>query len=169
VSYDHVEANIRRYAFKTLQDAAALWTPTVKVKDSDVRNPFNPATEDEAVIFRFVTVRNPPERQNVYAGVVGFEVHCMTKRGDLRQDGRYDRHMVLAGNVRKAFRTDIQVYDAVDGNGSLFLGVLQGIRTTTNLRDKRNTIYGSEVDYSVETPNVLQAVVVVTALFQTNM
>lgn len=169
MSYNAVEANIRRYLLKTLQTAAASWTPAVPVKDSDIRNPFNPSTEDEAAIFRFVTVRRPPERANVWSGIVGYEVHCMTKRGDLRQDQKTDRHMVIAGAVQAAFRGDITIYDAVGGNTNTMLGVLGGIRSELHLRDKRNTVFGADVDYSVETPNTLQAVVVMTALFQTNI
>ena len=165
VAYD---ANIRRAVLKALQTAAAGWTPAVTVKDSSVRLPFNPSVEDEAVVLRFNTVRRPACRASMIEGVVGFEIHCMTKRGDLRADGRLDRHLVLAALVEEAFRTDIQVYDAVGGNTNTYLGALQGIETTMHTRDKRNTIFGADVDYSVETPNVVQAVVVVTGLFQTS-
>lgn len=166
-NYDTVEANISRYILDRLQSAAATWTPAVAVKTADVRMPFSPATEDEAVIFRFVTVRRPPERATVWSGIVGFEVHCMTKRGDLREDKKFDRHTILAGLVQKALRTDIQIYDAVGGTKA-FIGVLEGIRSDMHIRDKRNTTFGAEVDYSVETPNTLQAVVTVTGLFQTS-
>lgn len=169
MSYVGIEANMRRYALKAITDAAALWTPTVPVRDADVRAPFNPAEEDEALIFRWVTVRRPNSRVNTWSGLVGFEIHCMTKRGDLRQDKKTDRHIIMASNVETLYRADLQVYDAVNGNTNLLLGALQGLRTETHLRDKRNTVFGAAVDYSVETPNVMQAVVAVTGLFQTSL
>lgn len=168
-NYDAIEANIKRYAHKALADAAALWTPAVPVRDSDIRAPFNPSLEDEAIIFRFITVRRQNSRTDVWEGVVGFEAHCMTKRGDLRTDGKKDRHLVIAGLVQKVFRADISVYASVEGNTKLYLGALQGLQTGLHFRDKRNTIFGADVDYSVETPNTLQAVVSVTGLFCTSI
>lgn len=167
MNYNAIEANIKRYAHKRLADAAGTWVPPVPVKDADIRAPFDPNTEDEALIFRFVTVRRPASRANVWHGIVGFEIHCMTKRGDLRADKQKDRHLVLAGLVQDVFRTDITIYDAVGGNTNTVLGVLGGIDTSIHFRDKRNTIFGADVDYSVETPNSLQAVVAVTGLFCT--
>lgn len=169
MSYVGIEANIRRYLLKTLVVAGASWVPPVPVRDADVRAPFNPSIEDEAMVFRFVTVRRANSRANVWSGIVGFEVHCMTKRGDLRVDKKTDRHIIMASQVEDLYRADIQIFDALNGDTNRFLGALQGLRTETHLRDKRNTVFGAAVDYSVETPNVMQAVVAVTGLFQTSL
>lgn len=166
----YVEVNVIRAAHKKTADiAAAIVQPNgtvgVAIMDSNVRDPFDQANVDEAIQFQFQTVRRPKMRTGQYMAVFGFEIHCWTKRGDLRQDKATDRHLMLAAEFDNAFQElDLPVYDYVGGNSTTLLGAMQVDSSTWHVRDKRNTIFGPDVDYSQETPTTLQAVVVVSGL-----
>lgn len=162
----NIEANILRYLEKAVQALGAAQSPAVPVKASDLRDPLKEATEDECLQFRFDSLRRPKQRTGDYMAVVGYEVHCWSKRGELRADKKTDRHVILAGLVDNYFQElDLPIYDAVGGNTNTFLGNLQTHESTWHSRDKRNTVFGSAVDYSLETPTTNQTVVVVSGLF----
>lgn len=166
----YVEANIIRAVHnKVATVAAALVRPDgsvgVPIKDSNLRDPLVTASEDECLQFRWSSIRKPKMRTGQYMAVCGFEVHCWTKRGDLRQDKATDRHVVLACEIDNAFQElDLPVYDYVGGHRDTLLGSFQVDESDWHFRDKRNTIFGQDVDYSQETPTTLQAVVVVSGL-----
>lgn len=161
----HMLANIIRYLLKETTDFGAARTPVVPVKDSNIRDPLNAATENEALQFKFDMSRQPKRRQAAGTWIVGYEIHCWSKRAEDRADGLTDRHIVLASEVQEHFQElDLTIRDAVGGNTNTILGVLQTDDSTVHYRDKRNTIFGTSVDYSLETPTSLQAVVVVSGL-----
>lgn len=137
---------------------------SVPVKNSNHRDPFD-QDEVECLQLRFSMARRHKRRKDSGLWVVGFEIHCWSKRAEDRADHKTDRHVVLAGAVEDTFQElDLPIVDAVGGNTNTVLGILEMDETTTHFRDKRNTVFGTSVDYSVETPTSLQAVVVCSGL-----
>ena len=161
----NIEANILR----CLKDEVAQLCVTlgnVPFKTGDTRDPLKEEDEDECIQFRLDTIRRLKQRTGDYYSVVGYEIHCWSKRGDLRTDEKTDRHILLACAVDAHFHElDLPIYDVVGGNSKTFLGNLQANESTWHFRDKRNTVFGSAVDYSLETPTTNQTVVVVSGLF----
>lgn len=158
-------ANISRALLKKVQVIAAAMSPAVVVKDSNLRDPLVQATEDECLQFRFSLAKAPQRRRGQVELIVGYEVHAWSKRAEERNDKKTDRHMVIASRVQDILQDlDLEVYDYVGDAPHTLLGCLQTIDTTFHFRDKSNRIFGSSVDYSVELPQSMQAVVVVTAL-----
>lgn len=161
----NIEANILR-CLKINVAALCVSLGNVPFKSGDIRDPLKQDTEEECIQFRFDAIRRPMSRTGDYVAVVGYELHCWSKRGDLRRDKATDRHILLACAVDGHFQElDLPIYDEVGGNSTTFLGNLQTHQCTWHFRDKRNTVFGSAVDYSLETPTTNQAVVVVSGLF----
>ncbi len=160
-----IAANIARALLYKVQQYGASLSPAVVVKDSNLRDPLKQAEEDECFQFKFNAAPIDQRRRGTLVVPCGFEIHAWSKRAEERNDKRTDRHMVLGSLIQDMFQDlDLPVYDAVGGNTNLFLGSLQTIDTTLHFKDKSNRIFGSSVDYSVELPQSMQAVVVVAAL-----
>lgn len=97
-----------------------------------------------------------------------FEFHCLSKRGDIRADGKADRATVLASLIEEEFlNKDLTVYDVVGGNLTEVVGVLQFRFGSSRVGDQRATIFGDSVDYSTETPKTEHWVVTVFANLNT--
>lgn len=160
----YAEANIIRCLKARVATLAT--TLGTGMKSGDIRDPLKQSTEDDCLQFRFDALRKPIMRAGQYQAVIGYEVHCWSKRGDLRNDKKTDVHILLACQVDADLQElDLPIYDVVGGNGTTFLGNLQTHESTWHFRDKRNTVFGSDVDYSLETPTTNQTVVVVSGLF----
>ena len=156
--------NIARALLKKVQELGAAMTPPVVVKDSNLRDPLDQATEDECIQFKFQIAKQPQRRQGTIVMVVGYEVHCWSKRGEERNDQATDRQMVIASLIEDSLQDlDLLVTDQV-APGHATIGCLQTLSTSLHYRDKSNRIFGSSVDYSVELPQSMQAVVAVSAL-----
>lgn len=160
-----VVANISRALLKAVQVYGAGLSPAVPVKDSNLRDPLKQAEEDECLQFKFSAGASPQRRRGTIVMGVGFEVHAWSKRGEERVDLKIDRHMVLGSLIQDYFSDlDLPVYDYVNGAPAALIGVLETIDTSLHFRDKSNRIFGSSVDYSLELPQSMQAVVVVSGL-----
>lgn len=158
-------ANISRALLKKVQDLGAAMSPPVVVKDSNLRDPLEQATEDECIQFKFQLGKSPQHRKGQIEMYVGYEVHCWSKRAEERNDKKTDRHMVIASLVEDALQElDLEVKDYAASSSHPIIGCLQTLSTTLHYRDKSNRIFGSSVDYSVELPQSMQAVVAVSAL-----
>jgi len=158
-------ANISRALLKQIQTYGAAMSPVVLVKDSNLRDPLQQATEDECLQFKFQIAKQPQRRRGQTGIIVGYEVYAWSKRAEERNDKKTDRHMVLASRIEDLLQDlDLPVYDYVGGAPAALVGCLQTINTTLHWRDKSNRIFGSSVDYSVELPQSMQAAVVVSAL-----
>ena len=165
MSNEAVVANITRALLDHLTTWAATLVPPVAVKNSDIRDPLKEATEDECFQFRFGLVRRQitPRGQGNY--ILGYEIHAWSKRAELRNDRATDRHTALASLAQEHFQElDLAVYDAVAGHRGTVIGCFQTLDTTLHFRDKRNTIFGTSVDYSIETPTTLQAAVEISGV-----
>lgn len=160
----HVEVSIIRSLKKEVVTlAASLGTV---MKDSALRDPLKQADENDCMQFRFDSIRKPKMRTGQYMAIVGYEIHCWSKRGDLREDKKTDYEQILASEVDDHFQElDLNVFNVAGGDTTALLGVLQTDDSTWHFRDKRNTVFGSAVDYSLEQPTTNQAVVVVSGLF----
>ena len=160
-----IAANISRALLKRVQVFGAAQTPAVVVKDSNLRDPLDQATELECLQFKFNAAKQGQRRRGTIVMAVGYEVHAWSKRAEERTDQKTDRHMVIGSLVEDMIQDlDLEVKDYVDGAPAATIGVLQTIDTSLHFRDKSNRIFGSSVDYSVEAPTSMQAVVVVSAL-----
>lgn len=160
-----VAANISRGLLKMVQTFGAGLSPAVLVKDSNLRDPMKLATEDECLQFKFSIAKQPQRRRGMISMVVGYEVHAWSKRAEERNDRKTDRHMVIASLIEDYIQDlDLEIKDYVGATPPATIGCLQTIDTTLHYRDKSNRIFGSSVDYSVELPTAMQAVVVVSAL-----
>ena len=159
-------ANISRALLKKVQDLGAAMTPPVVVKDSNLRDPLVQDSEDECIQFKFSMAKAPQRRRGQTEIVVGYEVHCWSKRAEERNDKKTDRHMVIASLIEDVLQDlDLEIRDYVSGNTAKpIVGTLNTLTTSLHYRDKSNRIFGSSVDYSVELPQSMQAVLVVTAL-----
>lgn len=161
----NLEANVIR-CLKADVAALCVALGNVSFKSGDIRDPLKQAEEDECIQFRADAIRRPMSRTGDYRGVFGYEIHCWSKRGDLRNDDKTDRHILLACAVDAHFQElDLPIYDVVGGHSTTFLGNLQTHECDWHFRDKRNTVFGASVDYSLETPTTNQTVVVVSGLF----
>jgi len=158
-----VAASIR-HVRKALQD----WGEAndVSVGFRNLRDPLDLELEDEKVLMRVMAQRSPIRRKGQSRHLFVFEFHCISKRGDLRSDGRTDRAEVLGSMLEQEFmEKDIAVYDvtALQGGAGVPLGSLQFLSSSWRNGDQRGTIYGDSVDYTLETPKVEHWVVQMTA------
>lgn len=158
-------ANIHRALLDKIQRWAASQTPAIAVKDSNLRDPMLQASEDECLQFKFNVGKQGQRRTGTIVMACGYEVHAWSKRAEERSDKKTDRHMVIGSLVEDMLQDlDLEVKDYVGNAPATTIGCLQTIDTTLHFRDKSNRIFGSSVDYSVELPSSMQAVVVVSAL-----
>ena len=150
-----------RYITKAFQDWGTAQGVTTALKM--VRDPLDLA-EDEQVMLRYAAGRGKESRGGQGRLALTVEFHCMSKRGDLRDDGQVDRATVLASMIEAEFlQKDIDVYDIVNGNADTKIGSLQFLSSTWRNGDQRGTIYADGVDYSLETPKTEHWVVTMTA------
>ena len=160
-----IAANISRALLNKIQTYGASLTPVVLVKDSNLRDPLDQSVEDECIQFKFQLAKQGQRRTGTIEMIVGYEIHCWSKRAEERNDRKTDRHMVIASMVEDMIQDlDLEVKDYVGTTPAVTIGCLQTLGTTLHYRDKSNRIFGSSVDYSVELPQSMQAVVAVSAL-----
>lgn len=153
--------NARRQVLHALQ----TWGESngITVKERTVRAPLLD-TEDEAVILRHGAYRRRKTRGGQYRAAFVFEFHCMSLRGDLRDDKKTDRAALLASMIEKEFQyKDLSVYDHAGGQGGTLLGILQFGHASWRNADQRATIHGDSVEYSMETPKTEHTIVSYTA------
>lgn len=161
----NVTANCIRYAQKTLADWGEA--NSIPVGFKSIRDPLGP-NEDEKVILRMSATRRPHRRRDQRRHQFIFQFHCLSKRGDLRIDACADRATILASMIEEEFlNKDVTVFDAVGGNLSTVLGVLQFRSASSQTGDQRATIFADSVDYTAETPKTEHWVVTVYASLNT--
>lgn len=156
--------NAIRYARKALADWGTANGVATAFKV--VRDPITLETEDEKVILRVAAARGQEQRRGQQRRMIAFEFHCMSKRGDLRDDGRMDRAEVLGSMIEQEFlHKDIDIYDvaALEGGASVKIGSLQFLESRWRNGDTRGTIYQDGVDYTLEQPKTEHWVVSMTA------
>jgi hypothetical protein len=158
-----LEANVYRALDMDLQDwAKSLTVPFI---DAAIRDPFVLKDEDEAVSLTLQTVRKPPTRRTVYQGVFGFNIICLSKRGDMRDDGLKDRHLILASLADNRYRQiELPIFDRVGGHATTYIATLEAVEATINIVDKRLMVFGGKTDRTDDTPPTVQAVVSVSAV-----
>ncbi len=158
-----MNASVFRYTRLALQNWGAANGVAIAFKN--IRDPLLlEADEDEQVMMRITTVRGAETRGTQRRGMMVVEFHCMSKRGDLREDGLADRAEVLAGMVEMEFlHKDIDIFDVTGTEGAARLGSLQFLSSSWRNGDQRGTIYADGVDYSLETPKTEHWVVSMTA------
>ena len=156
--------NAIRYTRKALQDWGTA--EGVPVGFKAVRDPITLETEDEKVTLRVSANRSAEQRNGQRRTLIVFEFHCLSKRGDLRDDGRMDRAEVLGSMIEQEFlHKDIDIYDvaALDGGAGVKIGSLQFLECRWRNGDTRGTIYQDGVDYTLEQPKTEHWVVSMTA------
>ena len=166
-----VTANCVRYAQKALSDWGVA--TGIPVGFRIIRGPLENdepggTSHDEKVIFRTSALHRPQRRRGQRRHLFAFEFHCMSKRGDLRLDEKADRANILASLIEEEFlNKDVTVFDAIGGNLSTVVGVLQFRKSSSRAGDQRGTIFGDGVDYTTETPKTEHWVVTVIASLNT--
>lgn len=156
--------NAIRYTRQALKDWGTA--QGVEVGFKALRDPLTLADDDEKVILRVAANRSVETRNGQKRTLLVFEFHCMSKRGELRDDGRFDRAEVLGSMIEEEFlHKDIDIYDvaALNGGAGVKIGSLQFLESRWRNGASRGTIYQDGVDYTLEQPKNEHWVVSMTA------
>jgi hypothetical protein len=160
-----MNASVFRYTRLAIQEWGAA--NGIQIAFKNIRDPLLlTADEDEQVMMRIASARGSESRGSQRRGAMVVEFHCLSHRGDLREDGQADRAEVLASMVEREFlHKDIDIFDVTgtEGGASVRIGSLQFLSSTWRNGDQRGTIYADGVDYSLETPKTEHWVVTMIA------